>query len=77
MNHTREELHEMVERLPGDRLDEVGSVLARFFSSNVELPETPVRDFGGYEGSFSAETDLAERTEDILRQRFRSENDAA
>lgn len=77
MSLTRDELHRLVERLPSDRLDDAASALTPLFSRTVELSEEPVRSFEGYQGSFSADPELAEHTEDILRRRFRGENGAA
>ncbi|WP_081900010.1 hypothetical protein [Allokutzneria albata] len=63
--------------MPDDRLDDAGSMFSRVSDEFSEHQGAPVRDFGGYAGSFAAEPDLAERTEEALRKRFRGEHGAA
>ncbi|CAM00793.1 hypothetical protein A8924_1868 [Saccharopolyspora erythraea NRRL 2338] len=77
MSVTHEDLHQLVERLPSDKLDDAASALAHLVTQDVELADEPVRDLSAYTGSFSAEPDLAQRTEEFLRDRFRGDGDTA
>jgi hypothetical protein len=66
---TREEVHRLVDAVPDDRLDAVSEVVRAIADAGLAhvFQETePVRTFASA-GALSAEHDLAERVEDILR----------
>ncbi|MEV5538584.1 hypothetical protein AB0L13_17140 [Saccharopolyspora shandongensis] len=77
MSVTYDDLHQLVERLPSDKLDDAASALVHLVTQTVELADEPVRDLSGYAGSFAAEPDFAERAEEILHEQFRGEGGAA
>ena len=60
---SREDIHRLVDALPAVRLPEVEQLLRA--SLEEAAPETPRRFASA--GTLSAEHDLAERSEDILR----------
>jgi hypothetical protein len=70
---TREEIHRLVDAVPDDRLDAVSEVVRAVADPGLTYDVThlfqkaePVRTFASA-GTLSAEHDLAERVEDILR----------
>jgi hypothetical protein len=79
---TREEVHRLVDAVPDDRLDAVSEVVraaaqtgeqqwaflppSRPAEDETPLAAEPVRTFASA-GALSAEHDLAERVEDVLR----------
>ncbi|GAA2776627.1 hypothetical protein [Saccharopolyspora taberi] len=74
MSVTHDDLHQLVEQLPSDKLDDAASALVLLVTQTMELADEPVRDLTGYAGSFSAEPDLGERSEEYLHGRFRGDS---
>lgn len=64
MSVTREELHEMVDRVPADDLDRVAAVLAQLSPTRRRMPRSLGLGRGG--------SDAASNVDQILREGFGS-----